>query len=56
MASKANAQSEIKDIEKMYNITVDSVFLEATPYKQYDSNIVFQPEMSVIFETLTVIH
>lgn len=45
---KVNAQSEIKEIERKYNVKVDSVFLKATPYTQYERNgIIYDEEKKI---------
>ncbi|MCO5234441.1 MAG: hypothetical protein M9888_11995 [Chitinophagales bacterium] len=44
MIWKANAQSGIKEIEKKYKVKIDSIFLKATPYTQYERDSVIYDE------------
>lgn len=41
---KANAQSDMKEIERKYNVKIDSVFLKATPYKQIERDGIIYDE------------
>lgn len=43
-----HAQIDIKGLEKQYNVKIDSVFLKATPYKQYEKEGVIYDEAKKI--------